>query len=104
MVSLVASASWAKAVIPTAVPLPAFSATPLAAAFTSLMAPTLNSSTSSRLMVKSWLTTEPSALAACTVMVCEALASKSSKDPSAMVTMPELLLMAKRPPAESIKV
>ena len=46
MALVVASASLAEAVIPTSVPTAAFSATLLAAASVSLIAPTSNSSTS----------------------------------------------------------
>ena len=102
MVLVVASASLAAAVIPTAVPLAAFSSTALAVPLASLTAPTLNSSTSLMLMVKFCSLVEPSAEVARTVMSCEAFASRLSSVPSATVTTPVLASMAKRPPALSV--
>ena len=74
-VLLEASLSVARAVMPTAVPVAAFSATWLAALLPSMGEVTSNSSTSVIAMVKLWAATLPSALAAWTVMVWEALAS-----------------------------
>ena len=58
---VVASASVANAVIPTTVPIAAFSSTALAAASLSTGVDTSNSSTSLSAMVKLWLAVEPSA-------------------------------------------
>ena len=66
---MVASVSAAEAVIPTSVPLAAFSFTALAVAFASAGLLTSNSSTSSTLIVKTVSAVEPSALVARTVMV-----------------------------------
>ena len=68
MVLVVASASLAAAVMPTAVPLAAFSSTVLAAPLESLTAPTLNSSTSPRAIVKVRVVNVVSLLVARTVM------------------------------------
>ena len=61
--------------MPTVVPLPAFSATLLAAALASDTGLTSNSSTSVRLMVKFCVDVEPSAEVACTVIWWLAAAS-----------------------------
>ena len=98
---VVASASEAKPVIPTTVPLEAFSATVFAAALISETAVVSNSSMSLRLIVKTVSAVEPSALVARTVMVCETADSRSSNVPSATVTVPEFASIAKRPPALS---
>ena len=99
-----ASASVAKAVMPTTVPLAAFSATVLAAALVSVGVLTANSSTSVTVMVKVWVLNEPSATVAWTVMVWLAAVSESSSVPSATVTTPVVASMAKRPPALSVSV
>ena len=98
---VVASASLAKAVMPTVVPLAAFSLTALAAALVSIGAVTSNSSTSLRAMVKTVLAVEPSVLVARTVMSCEAAASRLRSPLLATVTTPDEPSMAKRPPALS---
>jgi hypothetical protein len=104
MLLLLASASEAKAVTPTTVPLAAFSATPFAAALVSLTAPTSNSSTSPTAMLKTWVLKLPSALVARTVMLWLAAASRSSSVPLATVTTPVAPPMAKRPPASLSRV
>ena len=70
-----ASASAADAVMPTVVPAAAFSLALSLAALTSVIAPTLNSSTSVRLIVKLWVEKLPSAEVARMVMLCEGAAS-----------------------------
>ena len=65
---VVASASLAAAVMPTVVPLTAFSLTALAAAFESVTAPTSNSSTSPMVMVNTRVVVVVSVLVARTVM------------------------------------
>ena len=99
---VVASASLAEAVIPTSVPIAAFSATLLAAALVSLIAPTSNSSTSVRLIVKPCVLKLPSAEVARTMMPWLAAASRSSAP--ATVTTPLPALIANRPPALSSRV
>ena len=88
--------------MPTAVPMPAFSATVLAAALTSTGTVTSNSSTSFRVIVNMVSAVEPSALVARTVMLCDAAASRSNSEPLATVTTPELALIVNRPPASSV--
>ena len=73
---VVASASLAEAVIPTVVPLVAFSSTASAVASVSLGAVTLNSSRSFRLIVKVASAVDPSALVARIVMSCVAAACR----------------------------
>ena len=68
IVLLVASASLAAAVMPTAVPGQAFSSTALAVASTSLTAPTSNSSTSPIVIVNVRVVVEVSVRVARTVM------------------------------------
>ena len=68
IVLVVASASLAAAVMPTAVPIAAFSWTALAAALESVTAPTSNSSTSPMVMVNTRVVVVVSLLVARTVM------------------------------------
>ena len=68
MVLLVASKSNASAVTPTVVPTLTFSVTSLVAVSLSVGTLTLNSSTSMMAMLNVWLATEPSLLAASTVI------------------------------------
>ena len=71
----VPSASVARPVKPTVVPLAEFSRTVFAAALLSLTAETADSLTSVRLMVKDCVEDEASAEVARTVMLCEVAAS-----------------------------
>ena len=73
---VVASASLALAVMPTELPVAAFSLTALAVASVSIGAETSNSSTSLRLIVKTVSAVEASADVARTVMLCDAAASR----------------------------
>ncbi len=104
MVLFVASASVAEAVTPTTVPAGEFSATSLAAPLTSVTGPTSNSSTSSTAIVKLAVLLLPSALAARTVIVWLAAASRFRLAPAATVTTPLLLAIANRPPASSVRL
>ena len=93
----VASGSVALAVIPTTVPIAAFSVTASAATLPSTGAVTSNSSTSPMAMLKLWLELEPSALVARTVMsVVAPTTSRSIVD--ATVTTPLTASIAYRPP------
>ena len=98
---LVASASVAWAVTPTVVPFAAFSLTESAVTSISAIAPTSSSSASTTLIVKVCVENEPSVLVARTAISCEAAASRSSSKPFATVMTPEVVSIAKRPPAES---
>ena len=98
------SASVALAVIPTIVPLTAFSAIVLVAALVSVGVVTSNSSTSVTAIVKVWVLVEVSELVAVTVMEWEAAVSKLSKVPSSTVTTPVLGSIAKRPPELSVRL
>ncbi|MNS51026.1 hypothetical protein D3C72_836900 [compost metagenome] len=94
---VVASASLAKAVMPTREPMAMFSSTALAAALVSVGVVTSNSSTSLMAMVKvcAWL--EPSALVAVTSIFT--LAPRASRSmAAATVTTPVAGSMANRPP------
>ena len=94
---MVASGSTALAVIPTTVPIAAFSSTVLAAPSPSLTGPTGLSFTSATAMVNTVSATEPSALVALTVMLVVApTTSRSMAD--ATVTTPVAASMAKRLP------
>ena len=101
MIVVVASASLARPVSPTAVPTSAFSVDRVGRRVRVVTAPTSNSSTSLTLIVKACVLNEPSAEVARTVMLCEAAASRSSSVPSATVTTPVDPLIANRPPALS---
>ena len=72
--------------------------------FVSDTAPTSNSSTSLTLMLTAAVLNEPSLELARTVMTWLAAASRSSRLPSATVTIPVLASMAKRPPASSSRL
>ena len=98
-VLVVASASLAAAVIPTAVPLAAFSSTALAATLLSAGVVTSNSSTSPIVMVNVRVVVVVSLLVARTVMSYVPAASRSI--PPATVTTPVVAWMANRPPALS---
>ena len=102
MVSLL-SASVEKALIPTAVPTAAFSATVSAVASLSMIGVATNSLTSRTAIVNTVSLVDPSALVARTVMLCIAAASRSRRVPSATVTTPDPLSIAKRPPALSVR-
>ena len=98
----VTSASVAKAVMPTAVPMAAFSATVLpdaSASETAEMAVSLTSLTS---MVKLCVLVEPSVDVAVTSMVW--LVAVSASRLPATVTMPVFASMANRPPALSVRL
>ena len=98
----VISASVARAVMPTAVPIVAASETWFASEFVSAMAEMLVSLTSLTVIVKVSFEVEPSVLVATTVMLWFVAVSASS-DP-ATVTMPVLASMVKRPPALSLRL
>ena len=72
---VVASASLAKAVIPTKVPLAAFSETEFKALLVSVIDEVSNSSTSAKLIVNSLLNVAPEASVTRTVIACEVAAS-----------------------------
>ncbi len=99
MALTVASASLACAVMPTAAPMAALSATLLAAASASVTALTSNSSTSATAIENTWVLKLPSAEVARTVMLW--LEALSRSRPPATVTTPVPEAMAKRPPALS---
>ncbi len=96
---MVASPSEAKAVMPTVVPMAAFSLTALAAASLSLSGVMSNSSTSVTAMAKDWVELEPSWEVAVTPIVIEASLSRSKLAPAAMRTSPVTASITKRPPA-----
>ena len=97
----VTSASVARAVMPTAVPIVALSATWFAAASLSEMADMLVSLTSLTLIEKVSFDVDPSDEVATTVMLW-LVAVSASREP-ATVTTPVFASMAKRPPALSLK-
>ena len=96
IVLLVASRSKASAVMPTVVPTTTFSVTSSVAASESVGTLTSNSSTSLIVMLNDWLATDPSLLAASTVI--ERVAPCVSRSiAAAVVTTPVLVSMVNSP-------
>ena len=96
IVLLVASRSKASAVIPTVVPTITFSVTSSVAPSTSVGTVTSNSSTSLIVMLNDWLATDPSLLAAWTVI--ERVAPCVSRSiAAAVVTTPVLASIVNSP-------
>ncbi len=96
IVLLVASRSNASAVMPTVVPTMTFSVTSSVAPSTSVGTVTSNSSTSLIVMLNDWLATDPSLLAASTVIARVAPWVSRSID-AAVVTTPVLASIVNRP-------